>query len=295
MKQLIKSAIVYNATLPAPLVLQEHLREEPFADLLELQAASVGFVPRQEFGSLVETFPGGCAFTVRYDQKILPGSVVNAETAKIVKEITRQGRKPGKVERREIKERVRDELLARALTKTTLITCYHHTAKNYLVVPTTNKRLAGVVVSALISAVGSVKTETIHVSNVKHGLTSRLNSWLLGDDEAFSGLHPQGEAQLEQDSRRVTVKMGDIAAAKSGLKEAIADGFSVKSLGLTFATDTSLKLTDDFQLRALSFAHPPAQDDEDAFTSEAALELQEIEHVVTFLCEMFGYEEGANQ
>jgi len=293
MKQLIKSAIVYNAELPSPGALQSHLESAQFVEPLSLQTKSVGFVPRTEGSTLVEAFAGGLSFTVRIDQKIIPASVVKAELVKRVKDVERvTGRKPGKKERAELKLAVLDEIARRALIRTTLVTCFHHTATNMLIVPTTNPKLAGTVVSDLVNAVGSVKTTTIHVSHVQQGLTTRLKKWLADDETAFAGLHPCGEAGLAQDTRKVTVKMGDLASARSGLNEALSSGFEVKSLGFLFSAGTEVKLTDEFRLRGISFAHPPCEGDDGLFEAEAALEVQEISSVVTFLCEMFGYQEA---
>lgn len=292
MKQLIKSATVYNAVLPPEANLREHLSTSQFVEPMSLQAKSIGFVAREGADSLVEGFPGGLSFTVRIDQKLIPGSVVNAELAKQVKLLEQTtGRKPGKKERTEIKQDIIAEITPRALVVTTLLTCFHHTDTNMLIIPTTNKKLAGSIVSELVNAVGSVKTTTIHVSNVKRGLTTRLKAWLAGDDDVFSGLLPRGEVALEQDERKVTVKMGELMATQQGLSEALAAGFEVKALGLEFSAGTELKLTDDFQLRTIAFAHPPVEGDDDLFAAEAALEVQELADVVTFLCEMFGYTE----
>ena len=289
MKQLIKSAIVYNAVLPSENNLREHLASSQFVEPMSLQSSSIGFVLREGAESLVEDFPGGLSFTVRIDQKIIPGSVVNAELAKHLKTLLQTtGRKPGKKERAEIKNDVRDALLERALVRTILLTCFHHTATNLLIIPTTNKKLAGSVVSELVNAVGSVKTTTIHVSNVKQGLTTRLAGWLGGAEQAFSGLYPRGEVGLEEGPRRVTIRMDELTSASSGLQEALQSGFQVKSLGLQFEGGTDIKLTDDFHLRAIAFSHPPVEED-DMFAAEAALETGEIADVVTFLCEMFGY------
>lgn len=292
MKQLIKSAIVYNAVLPSEDSLREHLASSQFVEPMSLQSSSIGFVPREGADSLVEGFPGGLSFTVRIDQKIVPGSVVNAELVKRIKSLELStGRKPGKKERAELKLDIQAELNQRALIRTMLITCFHHTASNMLIIPTTNKKLASSIVGELVNAVGSVKTTTIHVSNVKQGLTTRLKAWLDGDEDSFSGLQPRDEVALEQDSRRVTVKVGELMATQQGLNEALCSGFQVKALGFMFSAGTALKLTDDFHLRAVSFAHPPVEGDDDLFAAEAALEVQEIADVVTFLCEMFGYSE----
>ena len=292
MKQLIKSATIYNAELPDAEALLEHLEKAVFIDPLSLQAVSVGFVPREDDVALVETFTGGLSFTVRLDQKIIPNSVVNAEVAKRVKQIKlEQGRKAGKKERKDIKSEVIDGFLPRALDKTTITTCYYHPFSKYLIVPTTNKKVLGYAVSALVDAVGSVKTTTINVSNVKGGLTTRLKQWLADEEPAFDGLHPCDEVALEQEARKVSIKMNDLEAARSALNEALAAHFEVKSLGFQFNDGTEARLTDEFKLRRILFQHPPVEGEDELFAAQATLEVSAVVDSVTALCEMFGYKE----
>lgn len=297
MKQLIKSATIFCAELPSADALRGHFLEDVFADVLSLQAAGIGFVPRTDTfvmengANLVEEFTGGVAFTVRVDQKIIPGSVVKAEVDRRSKLLERErGRKPGKKERAEMKLEVIDGFMPHALVRSTLITCYHHTLMNYLIIPTTNKKLAQQVVSLLVNSVGSVKTTTINVADVKGGLTKRLKDWLDGDVDAFGGLDPVAEVVLEQDDRKVSVRMGDLTSAGDALKEALASRFTVKSLGLSFEGGTALKLTDDFHLRGIWIANPIEDGDDDSFEAQATLELSELIDAITFLCEMFGYQ-----
>ena len=303
MKQLIKSATLYNAVLPSSAELAMLLSEAPFVDLLSLQTRSVGFVSREEPvqnseglaepAGFVETFAGGMAFTFRLDQKIIPGSVVKAETLKRVKTIEAEtGRKVGKKEKAELRFMVVDELAVRALVLTTLITCYHHTESNFLIVPTTNKKLAEAAVHELVLAVGSVKTTTIHVNGVSSGLTAKLKAWL-ADGEFDVDVSPTNEVVLEQEKRKVTVKMEDLEQATTGIQEALSSGFQVKSLGLAFPKGTVAKLTSDFKLKGIEmFAASDtgeAAEEEPTFSAQASLEVDEVVGMAQVLCEMFDY------
>lgn len=291
MKQLIKSATIYNAELPSAALLRGHLADEPFSEPLSAQAISAGFAPREDFGDLVDQFAGGLAFTVRIDQKLVPGSVLKAETQKLAQKVEADtGHKVGKKERAELKEQALYTLLEHAFVRTTLVTCYHHTATNMLIIPTNNKTVAQRIVTLLVNAVGSVKTTTINVADVKGGLTTRLKKWLEGDLDAFAGMDPTSEVQLEQDDRKVSVRMTDLDSAHAALTEAMASSFTVKALGLRFMAGTEMRLTDSFQLRGISFANAVVEDDDmDVFASEAAIEVSELVEAITFLCEMFGY------
>ena len=286
MKQIIKQATVYSAPLPAADALQDILKGSGFAELLSLQTKTLGFVPREDFTEIVQAFPGGLAFTVRIDQKVIPPSLIKSEVVERCKLIDP---KPGKKQRKEIKLEVIDELAQVALTRTQLVTCFHHTASNMLLIPA-GKKLAGEIVSALVYAIGSLKTTTINISDIKQGLTKRLKDWLEDNDGAFDGLFPSHEVVMSTDEQRVSVKMGDLAWAKKGLQESLSAGFAVKSIGLTFPNGVDLKLTDDFGLRTIWI---PLVDDESGeapeFAAQAAIEVAAVVEAAQFLCTMFDY------
>ncbi len=286
MKQIIKQATVYSAPLPAADALQDILKGSGFAELLSLQTKTLGFVPSEDFTEIVQTFPGGLAFTVRIDQKVIPPSLIKSEVVERCKLIDP---KPGKKQRKEIKLEVIDELAQVALTRTQLVTCFHHTASNMLLIPA-GKKLAGEIVSALVYAIGSLKTTTINISDIKQGLTKRLKDWLEDNDGAFDGLFPSHEVVMSTDEQRVSVKMGDLAWAKKGLQESLSAGFAVKSIGLTFPNGVDLKLTDDFGLRTIWI---PLVDDESGeapeFAAQAAIEVAAVVEAAQFLCTMFDY------
>lgn len=292
---LIKNAIVYKAELPESIdALSEHLAEKPFTEPLELELASAGFVPPRDGYGLVIPFSGGLAFAVRIDSKIIPASAVSAEVNKRAKRIEQQeSRKVGKKQRAEIKEQVLSDFCRKALIKTAVVTCYYHRDTGYLVVPATSKLLADRIVTLLIDAVGSVKTETIHVSDVKQGLTTRLSAWLEtdGDGKEFEGFEPCEEVALAAGGQRLSLKVENLRGGRDGLKEAVGKGFGVKSLRLETATGCSFRLTDEFQLKGI-YVPTDIEADESGFEQDAAFELLNVAAVVTELSAMFAYKEG---
>ena len=88
MKQLIKSATVYSAELPATEHLEQHPQENAFAEMTDLQIRAVGFVAFDS-GIYTAPFPGGVAFKVRIDEKIIPASQVEKETERLALETQR--------------------------------------------------------------------------------------------------------------------------------------------------------------------------------------------------------------
>lgn len=295
MKQLIKSAITFKADFGMDAsALHNALAARTFTECEPLSMRSVGFVPPSEGCRMVAEFQGGFAFRVRIDQKTIPGALVKREVDATVASIKKDhGRTVGKKERAEIKESVMVALAMQAFARTAILTCFYQEATGYLIVPSTSQKLADAIVTALIEAAGSVKTETIHVSDVKHGLTERLKRWNAGDDDAFGVFQPCAEAALQQAERKITIKMGQLRAADTGIKEALEAQFQVNSLGFTHEGETEFRLTKDFRLKGIEFAHTDKEDkDEPSFYAQATLEVDAVSAVLTDLIAMIGHGEA---
>lgn len=295
MQKLIKNAIVYKAELPSPGAIQTHLEELPFAPIAETQLSRTGFVPNKTTGELVTTFPGGYSFTLRYDEKILPNAIVKAKADERIAEIEQRcGERLKKIERVAIAEQVKVDLAKTALVKTAIITCFYFAADSILIVPVSSKNLAGIIVGTLVHVVGSVKTQTIHISDIKNGLTTRLKSSLEGAADPFDGFGLGDQVDLKRVGEKVSYSLENLDAGKAGLLEALNSGFQVERLRLDRG-ETSFKLTSDFQFKSISFdteaEHDEATDAAYAWRQEAAVQVRLMVDVVNRLCELFGYQE----
>lgn len=291
MTQLIKATRIFVAHLPPAEALRGHLANENFVDPLSTELSRGGFVPMEQ-GTYVTEFPGGYAFKFRFAQKVLPASVVKDELdARCAAVEADTGRKPGKKEKRQIKDEVIDDLAIQAFVRTTDVIAYFRSATNQLFVPTLSKVLGDKLMTKLVAAVETVKTETIHVSNVTQGLTARLTKWLDDEEVAFGEFEPVNEVDLEQGERSVKVKMTGLQQARSALSSSLDQGFSVSAIGLSLEGD-EFKLTHDFKLRAINLGDPDdVLEDAPTFKAQAAIEVDRIGQIVDELVAMFQPEE----
>ncbi len=290
--KLIKNARVFKAVLPSASALEKHLAEKGFTEPLLAEAGSIGFIERDGFG-WVTPFHGGLAFAVRIDEKIVPVGAINTALAKRVKEIEeREGIKVGKKFRAELKNDVIVDLRCKALVKTAIITCFYDTKNNYLIVPTTSSAIAGRITGLLVQAVGSVKTETIHVSDVKQGLTTRMKAWLDDDESAFESFTPSGQVALALNGQRLTVKMTSLESASEGLQNAFTAGFEVKSIRLFDGESASFVMSSDFAFSSIEFPALAYEEHvEDQWQHEASVQVLSFSSIITKLCAMFAYKE----
>lgn len=289
--KLIKNAIVYKAHLPNAELLRGHLEEAPFGEMTDLAAHTSGFVPIEATHELVSEFEGGLAFAFRYDEKIVPASAVNTEVKKRAETIERkEGYKPGRKYMREIKEDVIKDFVKKALVRSAVITCYYDTANQYLIIPVTSAALADRITASLIRVVGSMKTETIHISDIKQGLTTRLTAWLEGDSDAFGDLEPCDEIHLQRNNEKVNVKLAALETAESGLQEALAAQFDVVAIRFNFGS-INFRLTSRFHFKGLVYEYPAEPDTSEAeqWEHESAIQLLQLSRVITGLCDLLGY------
>ncbi|MEN6544480.1 MAG: recombination-associated protein RdgC [Armatimonadia bacterium] len=303
MLRLIKNAIVFKAALPAAEHMTTHLAELPHGPLTEAQLCRTSFVPNSTTNELVTPFEGGYSFCLRMDEKILPTSIVRARAAERFAEAeAKMTRRLKKVERDAIREQVFLELAKVALIKTTVVTAFYHHAEQLLVVATPSKRLAQVLIALVIKVVGSVKTETIRISDIKHGLTTRLGNHLEGavDNPPFGDFELGEFCELKKGSEKVSYQISDLSTASSGLSDAIGDGFEVDRIQLTYK-DVTFKLTADFHFKSVTFAteleHDEAEACDPAFIwrHEASVQLLQFAAVVTTVCDLLGYQPPANE
>lgn len=295
----IKNAVTYKAQLPAAENLREHLATKPFAELARVQRDSLGFVKIAAADEYVVEVPGGLVFAVRYDKKAITTKLINGETAKRIDKLEKnEDRKVGRKERLAIKETVTDELVAHALTETVAVVhCLYDIDEQLLYLPVSNLQLADRIISLLIHAVGSLRTQTIHISDIKMGLTTRLRDWLNGKADAFGDQLTMGQSVMvtrttSESSESIAFIMDDLAQADTGLREALDTNFEVNHIRMSCGI-LGFKLTSDFHLKGISYDVEPDPDAGDDFLSlwkhEAGIQIIALRQVIKALCELLGY------
>jgi recombination associated protein RdgC len=297
--KLIKNAIVYSATLPAAADLAVHLAERPWSPILETQLSQASFVPVKITKELVTEFDGGYCFSLRLDEKILPKSIVKARAdERIARVEASTGQRMKKIERIAIYDNTMAELARTALVKTAVITAFYNIRDNYLIVPVTSSKLANVVIGTLIQVVGSVKTTTIHISDIKHGLSTRLKAHL-GEEKDLRAFESAGFKIGEQvnlqkaGGEKVNYKLESLDSVAVAIIERLDNGFTVNALSLE-SNGVDFKLTQDFTFKQIAFPAPAEADEgEDGvflWCQEAAVQVLLFSLIIRDLCNLLGYQ-----
>lgn len=294
---IIKAARTYRLDLPAAGVLAEHLAERAHREITESEFSTAGFVAPFGGSELVVPVAGGYVFSVRYCEKILPASVVNAEVEKRVKAYEeRDSRKIYRKEKQQIRDDVSATLVRRALTRSTVINCLYHVEHRTLIVAVGSKNLAAVATNQLLQAVGSIKAQTIYAAEQAHGITNRLRNYLdETTDTPFDTFQVGGQCKLKGiDGERWSIKHDDLYFAKDAISEAFANSAVVQEIEL-YTDSVRFRLAHDFGIAGVKFEDLEDADDfEDSYSlcrHEAGVRLLQFSAVVNRLCEMVGYKE----
>lgn len=297
--RLIKNAIVYRASLPDAKALAMHLAEKPFTPVLESHQSSCGFIQHPTTKELVSQFPGGYAFRMRLDAKPISKRAIDLATwEKVQAQQEDLGRELVREEVDAIKVALVEEAVKTTLPERAELDAYYHIESRTLLVPTTSKDMASRMLLMLIEACGAVETSTIHVSNIKGGLTTRLQDYFGNDNsEAFDGFKLGDSVVMKGSQGRASFDLDNLDHARAGLLEALKAEMQAERLELCHADTVNFKLTKDFHLRGISFIADESAEEvdiEDAtelWRHHAGMQVLLLVATVQALCDLFGYQE----
>lgn len=297
--RLIKNAIVYRASLPDAEALALHLAEKPFTPVLESHQSSCGFIQHPTTKELVSQFPGGYAFRMRLDAKPISKRAIDLATWEKVQDQQEDlGRELVREEVDAIKVALVEEAVKTTLPERAELDAYYHIESRTLLVPTTSKDMASRMLLMLIEACGAVETSTIHVSNIKGGLTTRLQDYFGNDNsEAFDGFKLGDSVVMKGSQGRASFDLDNLDHARAGLLEALKAEMQAERLELCHADTVNFKLTKDFHLRGISFIADESAEEvdiEDAtelWQHHAGMQVLLLVATVQALCDLFGYQE----
>ena len=274
------------------------LQKAPFVPCAATQPLASGWTPPRGTagGPLVESIGGHWLLKLMTEQKVLPSSVVKRRTDEVVAQIEQQsGRKPGKKEKKEIKEQVVLELLPMAFTKRSALTVWIDPEARLLVVDTASPSRADDVVTQLVKAIDGLIVAPLHTAEAPAAV---MSAWLV-DGEPPAAFSVDRECELKSsDEMKSVVRYARHALDIEEVRQHIGAGKRPTQLALTWQGRVSFVLTDAMQVRKLAFldvvfegAASPAEDE--AFDADVAIGTGELRRLLPDLIEALGGEKGA--
>lgn len=270
---------------------EEAMKADEFHPCGSSQEKSVGWVPPrgQEHGAFIESVQGHHIARLVIETKSVPASeLAKAVDARCAQIEATTGRKPGKKERREIKDDAKQALLPQAFPKRKDVRVWIDVQAARVVLDTASQSVADDVVTQL-ARIGFV---VLHINTVKSAGTFMFNT-LLGneDDNVFQNFALGRECELQafdESKARATFKNHPLDG--DDVCDHIKQGKSVTKLGLTFKNG-SFVMTDGFVLKKIDLIwEEPKSEGDDAFDADVFVTTKVLGDAITNLIASLGGE-----
>ncbi|MBK6293296.1 MAG: recombination-associated protein RdgC [Rhodoferax sp.] len=253
---MFKNMIVYRlaADWTATLAqVEASLDSARFAECGPSQERSLGWVePRGEaHGPLVEAVGGQWVLKMMIETKAVPAAVLNRKVMDQVAHIeATTGRKPGKKEKRDIKEELKLTLLPMAFSKQVAVTVWIDPTARLLVLDAGSQARADEVVTALVKSVDGFAPTLL---NTVTSPAVAMSEWLV-TQEPPAGFSVDRECELKAtDESKAVVRYARHPLDNDEVVAHVRGGKQASRLALTWDSRVSFMLSESLQLKKIAF------------------------------------------
>jgi recombination associated protein RdgC len=229
----------------------------------------------------VHTTHGQHLIALGVEQKLLPSSIVRqvaADRAKVMEE--QQGFPVGRRQMRELKERVLEELRARALTRRRVTRAWIDPAHGWLVVDAAGVPRAEELIETLRDTLGSLAVQLLET---ERSPAAAMSAWLaLGDAPLRFTIDQDLELQAA-DQSKATIRYTRYPLEGREIRQHLTAGMYPTRLGLTWNDRIAFVLTEKLQVKRVEFLaidKEPQQDQSQPDQELAAQEQFEIDFML---------------
>jgi recombination associated protein RdgC len=255
--------------------LAESLARHAFQEGGALEMQQLGWVPPRKGGELCVQVGSQCLFALRVQKRLLPSTVVKQVADVRLEELEeKQGYRPGKKQRKEITDRVHDELLPKAFAIYRDTAVWIDLENRWLGIDTPSSSKADEVIGLLSKTV-----DPFHVENLAlvQSPAAVMTNCLL-DDEAPGNFSVDMDAELRSSGEsKARIRWVKASIDAEDARRHIASGKQCSRLALTWANKISFVLTEDLTLKSitpldvLKEGQGPANNEEERFLSDFTL------------------------
>ena len=228
------------------------------------------------------------------EKKVVPSSALKAAVAERVDEVERMtGRKPGKKERREIKDDALLALLPSALATISQTRVWIDPVNGWIVINTGSQTQADTIITSLVRSLEKLELQTLHIAKSPAAV---MTEWLMNDDAPDNFAIDRACTLKACDDTKAVVKYTNSPLTTDNLVEHLRMGKVCKELALTWEDRISFVLTDTFRIkkvRALDLiteGRAEVNDEREASDADFALMTGEINNLLNALVAAFGGE-----
>ena len=298
---LLKNLIVYRLSRKWAVKaedLEKKLAEQALQPCGSFAMESRGWLPPRGEERFLYTQNRHWLLTLGVEQKILPTSVIRQAAADRASQISaQQGRPVGRKEMRDLKDRVTNELLPRALAKRTTTRAWIDAKGHWLAIDAGADKKAEEFLEALRRAEEDFPCKRL---DTQRSAGSAMTSWLSTQAPPKGFTIDQDLELLAQDMSKATVRYSRHPLEGKDIRDHIKAGKSAVRLGMTWKDKISFVLTDELHLKRIGFvdiinenASGDAVDEEEQFDMDFALMTGELSLFLDDLVEALGGEKAA--
>lgn len=261
--------------LPSTQQMIEKLEGAKFTPIGPTQDRSIGFIPpRAEYGAMVEVVNRQRIITLAIETKSVPSNVIEDKLAEACEQIEQQtGRKPGKKERRALREELVISLLPAAFPKRANVQVWINPAKRLVIVGSAAQTKVDIATMALVQTLGL----GLQMLNTTTAPKSAMTEWLLAEspDDWPDNLNVERECVLKSIGEEAsTVRFTRHSLANDDVRKHVYEGKLPTALALSWDGRISFVLTENMQLKKLQFLDgvmTDTDDYDDRFDADVAL------------------------
>jgi len=298
---MFKNAIIYRITNgwtpPDLITMEDALGCQRFEPCGPTQQKSTGWQPPrgEGHGALVEAIVGHRILRHRIlrfqiETKTVPGPVIKKHLDERVAKIEEtEGRKPGKKEKRELADEIRQTLLPQAFAKTASVWVWIDIQNGRLVLDTASQGRADDVIAALVRAFEALQLAPLNTSKPPQLC---MTAWLMSADNQPLNLTPGRFVELQStDEFRSLVKFDRHHLDDEQMRLHIGQGKLPTRLALEWDGRVAFVLTDSLTLRKIDLLDVPEDEtEEDAFDADVTIATSELTALITDLVDALGGE-----
>lgn len=199
----------------------------------------------------VHTTHGHHLIALGVERKLLPASIIRQVALERAAELEQQQGFPvGRRQMREVKERVTEELRARALTRRTITRAWIDPENGWFVVDAAGAARAEELVETLRDTLGSLPVQLL---DVERSPQMSMASWLMLGDAPLRFTIDQDLELQSIDKTKATIRYARHPLDGKEIRAHLQAGMYATRLGLTWNDRISFILTEKLQIKRLEF------------------------------------------
>lgn len=278
--------------------LEDQLSRRPLQPCGAFEMQSRGWVHSSVAKRYVHTTNGQQLIALGVEQKLLPGSIIKQVTTERAAELEQQQGYPvGRRQLRELRERVTEELRARALTRRRVTRAWIDPKNGWFIVDAAGGSRADEFVETLRDTLGSLPVTFLETERSPQ---SCMAAWLMLGDAPLRFVLDQDLELQTVDEMKATVRYVRHALDGNEIQAHLKSGKFVTRLGLTWSDRVSFVLTDKLEVKRVQFLTMKKEKEdgeselapEEQFDIEFALMAGELGQLLNDLTQALGGEQA---